>query len=257
MIPKEFAVVDVETIPHPSLPEGSRPEFDESSVALGNRKDPYKIAEHIENARLKFEADVDKKMATHPDLCMVVCAVIYYFDGKGEVLCDPVAQHDQSEFLLLSEVWEHVRKLYQEQIPVVSFNGLTFDLPVLIRRAMYSDISVSPQMIANLTKRQDINRHHYDLAALLGLRSPFSGAVEVKSLNYYLKRFGLGSKANGMDGSLVYPLWKEGRLDEIREYCTGDVMETAKLFQRVAPWLVAPKEISLSDKKEKTNGTDE
>jgi predicted PolB exonuclease-like 3'-5' exonuclease len=245
---KEFAAIDIETIPHPALPEGSRPAFDESTVQLGNRKDPVKIHECIESARAKFEIDIDKKMATHPDLCMIVCIALTWFDGdRGESIICRCAKDERDEYILIGQTWHALLRFYQQQIPIVSYNGLTFDLPVLIRRAMYSDVSVAPLMIANLTRRQDANRHHYDLAAMLGLRSPFSGAVEVKSLPYYLKRFGLGAKTNGMNGAMVYPLWKEGRFEEIEKYCTGDVDQTAALFRRVAPWLVAPKEPTVVD----------
>ena len=253
---REFAVLDLETIPNPNLPEDCWPKFNEADVAIpANWKDPFKISEKIEQAKQKFEQDVDKTMSVNPDFCMVCCAVLYYYDGKGQVICDPIAHDDSSEFMLISGVWEHIRKLYQENIPVVTFNGISFDVPVLVRRAMFSDISVAPAMIANLLKRQEQNRHHYDLMQMLAFRSPFSGKMEFKGLNYYLKRFGLGSKTNGMDGSMVFPLWKEGRFDEIKTYCTGDVEQTAALFRRVSPWLVAPKETTspITDKKEKAN----
>ena len=40
-----------------------------------------------------------------------------------------------------------------------------------------------------------------------------------------------------MDGSKVYPMFQEGKIAEILEYCKQDVLATAQLFERVAPWI--------------------
>ena len=254
MIPKLFGVLDIESIPDPSLPEDQRPQFNESSVNIPkNWVDPFKIAKKIEDARIEFEAGIDKKMATDPDYCMVCCSVgILFKNGKPEMnMHTPMlsfsAVDEMQQYILIENAWNFVRNCYQEQIPLVTFNGLSFDLPVLIRRAMYSDIPIAPQMIANLMRRQDQNHFHYDLMQLLGLRSPFSGKVECKGLNYFLKRFGLGSKTAGMDGSMVYPMFKEGQHEEIMEYCKQDVIKTGELFVRVAPWLVAPSREAIDE----------
>ncbi|MGO9372702.1 MAG: hypothetical protein ACLQBD_11460 [Syntrophobacteraceae bacterium] len=224
-------------------------------MKLGNLTDRFKITAKIDEARLKFEAGIDKQMSTDPDLCMVCCAVCTQFEAdKNPVFTCVSAANESEEFVLISKVWECIRCAYQNQIPLVGFNTMTFDLPVLIRRAMLADISVGPGMIHNLMKRQEQNHLHQDLMQLLGLRSPFSGKIEAKGLNYYLRLFGLGGKFNGIDGSCVYPLWKEGQHEEIRAYCQQDVEKTAALFRRVSPWLMVPKETSnFNEQKEKAN----
>jgi hypothetical protein len=82
---------------------------------------------------------------------------------------------------------------------------------------------------------------------VLGGRNPFSGKPEFKSLNFYLNRFGIGSKSKGLvatdpeavdDGSMVYPAWRDGRMDDIVNYCRQDVLQTAELFKRIAPWVI-------------------
>ena len=40
-----------------------------------------------------------------------------------------------------------------------------------------------------------------------------------------------------MDGSQVYPAWQAKEYNKISEYCEQDVLMTAKLFDRVSPWL--------------------
>jgi predicted PolB exonuclease-like 3'-5' exonuclease len=232
-----FAVLDIETIPNQDLPEGCIPQFDETSVKLGNLKDPFKIREKMQEARSEWESGLDKKMSLDPDLCQVVCAVGFDSEKGFETF----ASEEASDFHIGLNVWAWIRERYNNQVPLVSFNGIGFDLPVLQRRAMYQDVSVAPGMYQALTKRQEYNTDHYDLMLLLAGRNPFSGKLETKSLNYYLNRFGLGSKMDDWDGSKVYPAWKEGRMEEILKYCQHDVEMTMRLFMQVSPWLIAPK----------------
>jgi DNA polymerase elongation subunit (family B) len=241
-----FACLDLETIPHPGLPPECVPLFDENSVSLGNLKDPLKIDAKINDARAKFEASIPKIMATDPDLCMVVSFTGCVVDGADRVYTEPdVCEDDKEEFLLITEACAWLRDCVRDGVPVVTFNGASFDLPVLIRRALYNDVSVSSSVIEKLTARFERNHHHIDLMQALAIRSPFSGKPECKSLDYYLKRLGLGSKMPGMNGSMVYPLWQERRFAEIAAYNRDDVDKTIALFNRVSPWLALPSRESV------------
>jgi len=238
----DYAVIDIESVPCQWLPAVCRPEFDQASVKLGNTKDVFKIREKIEEAKTAFYADLDKRMSVDPDLCQVVCVVGYHKGRDSFLQLSAVDEAEETE--LIMDAWGWIRERYQEKTPLVTFNGLSFDLPVLLRRAMFSDISVNPVMVANLMRRQEYNFCHYDLMQLLGKRNPFSGPT-FNGLEYHLKRWGIGAKLG--DGSMVYPWFKEGAdgIEKILEYCRdGDVVGTAKLFERVAPWLVATKSIT-------------
>lgn len=232
-----YAAMDIETIPCQTIPEECRPRFDEASVKLGNLKDRFKVEERIQEERARFEETVDKQMSTDPDLCQVCCFVGYV---PGREFKTAFAAQGETDLKLLYAAWDWIRMVHLEQVPLVTFNGTSFDLAVLIRRAMIEDLTVSPAMIENLLRRYD-NRHHYDLMQLLAMRNLFSGKPDFHGLDYYLRRFGLGGKFSGWTGAMVYPAWKEGRYEEIVEYCKDDVMKTARLFERVAPWLVSPR----------------
>jgi uncharacterized protein YprB with RNaseH-like and TPR domain len=231
----KFLVIDIETIPCQTLPEGCIPTFDEASVATGNLKDPFKIREKIDEAHNKFNADIDKKLSVDPDYCQVCC--FGYGDANDQTVF--IASENLGEFELISEAWEIIASHYNKKIPIVSFNGISFDLPILLRRAMLLDISVPPGMVQKLISRFEYG-NHFDLMQLLACRNPFSGKLEAKSLSFYLNLFGLGYKTNGMDGSQVYPAFKEGRYSDIMNYCKDDVRLTAALFKRVAPWIMTP-----------------
>jgi predicted PolB exonuclease-like 3'-5' exonuclease len=182
----KFAVLDLETIPCQSLPPDCIPAFDEASVAVGNLKDLFKIREKIDEARAKFDADLDKRLSVDPDFCEVCCAVTINCSAEGETFC--WTNRPDGEYHLLINVWDWISQLVLAGIPLVTFNGLTFDLPVLIKRAIYNDVSVSPRLIKTLLSRQEYNSTHYDLMQLLAHRSPFSGKLEAKNLNFYLNR---------------------------------------------------------------------
>ncbi|MGC8495054.1 MAG: ribonuclease H-like domain-containing protein [Syntrophobacteraceae bacterium] len=236
-----FACFDIETIPHPDLPPDCIPTFDESAVSLGNLKDPLKIDAKIAEARARFEASLSRTMATDPDLCMVVAFCGCIVDGSSRLYTSPEIPRDEGdEFILLSEALGWLRNCLRDGLPIVTFNGASFDLPVLFRRSLYEDVAIAPSVLEKLTQPPARNRHHIDLMQALAVRSPFSGKPEVKSLSYYLHRLGLSGKTPGMDGSLVYPLWQERRFEEITAYCRDDVDRTADLFQRVSPWLSLP-----------------
>lgn len=233
-----FAVIDIETIPAQRLPEACVPKFDESSVKLGNLKDALKIRDKIDDARTEWESTLAKKMSLDPDCCQVVCVGTFDSETGFQVFR---ADHEVAETTLLIDVWWWIREHYHNRVPLVSFNGIGFDLPILHRRAMLQDVSIAPDMYQALTRRHEHNTDHFDLMWLLAGRNPFNGNLATKSLDYYLNRFGLGSKMEDWDGSKVYPAWQQGLFEQIAEYCRHDVEMTSRLFRRVSPWLIAPR----------------
>ena len=220
----KFCVYDIETIPSSTLPEGIKPEFDPESVKLGNTKDAQKVVEKIDKAKAEFDQSLDKKMSLDPDLCEVVCFVGYhnsiYWIG-----------HPDDGYKVIENAWRFIQGCYLEHIPLVSFNGIAFDLPVLWHQAMKLNIPVSPQMYYDLTKRYD-NRYHYDLMEILAGWDK----SKWKSLDFYLKLFGIGEKTG--DGSEIYGWWQAGLYENIREHCEQDVKLTAKLFERLQNYIV-------------------
>ena len=53
-----------------------------------------------------------------------------------------------------------------------------------------------------------------------------------KSLDFVCKALGLKGK-DGMDGSMVYQAWKDGKYTEIAEYCADDVEMTRNVYNRL------------------------
>jgi len=230
----EICAFDIETIPNQELPEGTIPQFDESDVKLGNTKDPVKVEAKVSKARQDFKDGLSKKMSLDPDLCQIVMfSGIKYDTEKGQPIQETIKIDDtmEDEHSLLLDGWQFIRNAYNNRIPLVSFNGIKFDLVVMLHRAMGLDVPLSTAMYAALTPRWTA-QHHYDLMQILAGWD----RNRWKSLEFYLNRFGLGSK-QGMDGSQVYPLWQKREFDKIKEYGRHDALMTCELFERIEPWI--------------------
>lgn len=118
---------------------------------------------------------------------------------------------------------------------LVSWNGGGFDLPVLHYRAMIHHVA-APKYWDLGDRDRDfkwnnyISRYHtrhIDLMDILALYQPRANA----SLDALAKLCGLPGKC-GMDGSQVWQAFGEGRIQEIRQYCETDVVNTYLLYCR-------------------------
>ncbi len=203
----KIAVIDTETIPNQSISEDLKSDF-AKTVKAGNLG-PEKAQEKI-----------DKKMSLDPDLCEVVCFATY-----------PIYDMPHPAMDLIGNAWATIKYFYLNHTPIVSYNGIAFDLPVLWHQAMIHNIPVSAQMYSDLTKKYE-NRYHYDLMQILAGWDK----SKWKPLDFYLKLFGIGEKTG--EGSEIYGWWKNQEYDKIRKHCEEDVRLTAKLFEKLATYIV-------------------
>jgi predicted PolB exonuclease-like 3'-5' exonuclease len=112
---------------------------------------------------------------------------------------------------------------------LVSWNGGGFDLPVLHYRGLIHGVTAPRYWEMGEDDREFkwnnyISRYHtrhLDLMDLLALYQPRGNAP----LDQLAKLMGLPGKL-GMDGSAVWQAWQDGRIDEIRDYCETDVVNT-------------------------------
>ena len=122
---------------------------------------------------------------------------------------------------------------------LVSWNGGGFDLPVLHYRGLIHGVTAPRYWDMGEGDYRDsrdfkwnnyIGRYHMrhlDLMDLLAMYQPRGAAP----LDQLARLMGLPGKL-GMDGSAVWGAWQEGRIDEIRDYCETDVVNTFLVFLR-------------------------
>ena len=129
---------------------------------------------------------------------------------------------ERPEAKLISDFVE--KKIGQLRPQLITFNGHSFDLPVLRYRAMVNRISA-----AGLQVRQYFHRYtddSLDLCDVLGSYVP-GGKVKLDEVS---KILGLTGKPEGIDGSRVEEMVLAGQIEEVARYCETDVLNTYRVW---------------------------
>jgi predicted PolB exonuclease-like 3'-5' exonuclease len=109
---------------------------------------------------------------------------------------------------------------------MVTFNGCSFDLPVLRYRAMIHGISAP-----GLSNRAYYHRFTEDAVDLCDVLSSYSPGAKAK-LDELSRIMGLDGKPAGMSGAEVETYFRAGRIREIADYCRSDVINTYRIWLR-------------------------
>jgi predicted PolB exonuclease-like 3'-5' exonuclease len=116
---------------------------------------------------------------------------------------------------------------------LVSFNGRTFDLPLLELAAFRYGLSV-PAWFNCSGKSYDQPRNRYNTECHLDLHDVLTnfGASRFNGgLNLVANLLGKPGKMD-VQGYMVQDLWNEGKLPQINDYCRCDVLDTYFAFLR-------------------------
>ena len=117
-------------------------------------------------------------------------------------------------------------KIAELKPQLVTFNGHSFDLPILRYRAMVLGVSAP-----GLSARPYFNRYTKDAIDLCDALSSFSAQGKA-SLHEISRVMGLPGKPKGFDGGEVERHYHEGKIKEIAEYCETDVVNTYQVWLR-------------------------
>jgi predicted PolB exonuclease-like 3'-5' exonuclease len=131
---------------------------------------------------------------------------------------------DQRERALLEDFSRFVGKA---RPVLVTYNGRSFDLPVIALRALCHGVSIGWYYREQAVRYRYSEQGHLDLCDWLADH----GATRSGSLDAIARLIGLPGKV-GVDGSQVEGLYQAGQLETIQRYCLGDVAQTALLFLR-------------------------
>jgi predicted PolB exonuclease-like 3'-5' exonuclease len=130
---------------------------------------------------------------------------------------------DEGDMLLDFAQWLDTKKP-----TVVTWNGRSFDMPVITSRALRHGVPMPWWFSDRNTRYRYSTDGHFDLMDFL---ADF-GAAKNARLDVYARLVGFPGKV-GVDGSQVAPLVHAGKLDEVQAYCLCDVAQTAAIFLRV------------------------
>jgi predicted PolB exonuclease-like 3'-5' exonuclease len=109
---------------------------------------------------------------------------------------------------------------------LVTFNGSSFDLPVLRYRAMVHGLAAP-----GLAARPYFHRYTDDAVDLCDVLSSFSSQAKA-TLHELCRVMGLPGKPDGMTGAEVEKYNRDGHIREIAEYCESDVLNTYRVWLR-------------------------
>lgn len=116
---------------------------------------------------------------------------------------------------------------------LVSFNGRSFDMPLLELAAFRFGISV-PAWFDDKSKTYQQPRNRYNTAAHLDIHdllTNFGAARFNGGLNLAASLLGKPGKMD-VQGHMVQDMYNEGRIAEINDYCRCDVLDTYFVFLR-------------------------
>lgn len=228
-------VLDIETIPRDIRAEPRRIQeylWERVARRVETQGGVPRLDEFL--ARLEDETfaglrgELERYMALRPEFGHVICIGMGHdARGRGELDTKALtARAVEDERRILETFWELVRSARDWRF--VTYNGLAFDLPYLVRRSVY--LAVPPS--TGLPLRPYAPDSHFDVMRVL---SNWERADAVR-LDIVAELLGLQKSPPGMEGSQVLGLWRAGRIDEIEAYCLGDVRLAYEIFLRVEPY---------------------
>jgi DNA polymerase elongation subunit (family B) len=201
-----FIAFDIETMPNPD----AIPLLPEPFPAIGNLKDPEKIAAKIAGAK---QEQIDR-MALSP-LTGMIASAAYYHPDKEDVIFGE------------AEIIERVLHIIRKGHTLVTFNGKGFDIPFVFKRGII--LGVAGYTIPAMKRLTDKYRavHHIDVM------DEFCNFGERVSLDM-CSRFILGEKKLDCDFRLIPEMLKtlEGQTD-LSAYNLQDAKLTYKLAERM------------------------
>lgn len=130
-------------------------------------------------------------------------------------------QTAQEEFAALAWFWAAWRSAGSPVL--VTYNGLYFDLPVLLRRSLYLEVGAPPIQLDRFRHPQVI-----DLLQILSM----DGRLKMRGLQFYANRFSLGGEPD-IRGKDVGAAVVAGDWPLVRQHCANDVMTTMALARRM------------------------
>lgn len=155
----------------------------------------------------------------------IVCIGVLWFDRDFNVSRIGIIGEGKTE---AGALWDFARFVEDKQPTLVTYNGRAFDLPVLATRCLRHGVP-----FRHYYQSRDL-RYRFSAEGHLDLMDYVAdyGAARNARLDVMAKLCGMPGKL-GVDGKDVGPLVHEGRLDEVRNYCLCDVVQTAGVFLRL------------------------
>lgn len=244
-------VFDLETVP--DIASGRRLYGDSDKMAQLSPEEVARVMTHYRQQ----QTDGQSEMLRHHLQQVVAISVIFRFSGKvknketGQVEFKDIldirslATPDSSEKELLQQFFNIIKKYTPN---LVSWNGNGFDLPVLHYRGLLHGVSmqryweteqIDDEYVLNeggqkrrvhFQYNKYFNRYNERHLDLMDVLSGYQAKV-FASLDEIATMLGLPGKM-GMSGDKVWEAYLRGEIQQIRDYCETDVLNTYLIYLR-------------------------
>ena len=214
-----IVVFDIETIPDIA---GGQKMYDLQGISLEETAKAM-----LATRRIKVEDTNFLPLHQHQ---VIAISVVVRWD-QNNFLIKSLGNLDSSESELIHAFFRAI-----EKIPVlVSWNGSGFDLPVLQYRALihgivsatYWDTGDFDRDFKWNNYQSRFHKRHVDVMEVLSRFQPRASAA----LDEIAKLIGLPGKI-GVGGANIFSAYCEGKLQEIRDYCEIDALNTYLIYLR-------------------------
>ena len=225
---------DIETIPaqDPVAIQVIKADIEKQKLlvkAPSNYKDEEKIAAYIaaEVEKIDTEFDATYRKTSFDGGLGEICCIGYAIDDFA-----PQSIYGDTEFEMLREFYTILQENYNpssQQRPIfIGHNIVNFDLRFLFQRSVMNNIK-PPMMIPFNAKPWD--------ESIFDTMTAWAGHGNRVSLDKLCKIFNIPQKGSEigeeMDGSKVWDFYQAGRIEEIAQYCEGDVERTRQAYKRM------------------------
>lgn len=149
--------------------------------------------------------------------------------GADKIKVATLGNPNDSEYIVIAKFFDIIE---HETPQLISWNGGGFDLPVLHYRGLICGVTAAKYwaMDGDFKWNNYTNRYHFrhcDLMDLLAMYQPKNNIP----LDEIAKLCGFPGKL-GMDGSKVWQAFADGKINEIRDYCETDALNTYLMYLR-------------------------
>ena len=143
-----------------------------------------------------------------------------------------LGERDASEAELVRRFFDGVERYSPD---LVSWNGSGFDLPVLHYRALVNGVQApryweTGEIDREFRYNNYLSRFHWRHIDLMDVLAGFQPRGRA-SLDQMATLLGFPGKL-GMSGDKVWECWLDGGIDQIRDYCETDVLNTYLIYLR-------------------------
>lgn len=206
--------LDCETLP--SSQQWIRDDVAKGIKHPGNMKKPETIEKWEKEQKPAVVDEALIKTALDTSLAEIFCIGVAVGDGCPWTMADR-EEHILLDFFHLYEDLNSPR--------LVGHNILGYDLPLIYHRAIINNVPIPPKFPRPNTKPWEVEAD--DTMVM------WSGMRDRISLDRLSKLFGFDGK-DGITGADVYPMYLEGKHDEILKYCEDDIKLTRQVYKRIS-----------------------